>query len=172
MINHIELDIRTHAIYSDRALNSAAMTWNLELFCNNFHQLGTDVTFKHSCNIPACDVKCDGNCISGLSFMRGTLFDPTFGGLSGRYPTGQEIIPFEVHWSPWEGGLAYLSRCNSGWFYHKRADLLSGLGRRTRNVRVKGPEIGWKPIVSRLLPFATLNLLRISRAEFLELVTD
>jgi hypothetical protein len=26
MINHIELDIRTHAIYSDRALNSAAMT--------------------------------------------------------------------------------------------------------------------------------------------------
>jgi hypothetical protein len=28
--------------------------------------------------------------------VRGTLFDPVFGGLSGRYPTGQEIISFEV----------------------------------------------------------------------------
>jgi uncharacterized UPF0146 family protein len=34
------------------------------------------VTFKHSCNISACDVKCDGICISGLTFVRGTLFDP------------------------------------------------------------------------------------------------
>jgi hypothetical protein len=28
--------------------------------------------------------------------VRGTLFDPAFSGLSGRYPTGQEIIPFEA----------------------------------------------------------------------------
>jgi hypothetical protein len=28
--------------------------------------------------------------------MRGTLFDPAFGGLSGRYPTGQGIILLEV----------------------------------------------------------------------------
>jgi hypothetical protein len=35
-------------------------------------------------------------CISGLAFVRGTLFDPTFGGLSGRYPTDQGIIPFEA----------------------------------------------------------------------------
>jgi hypothetical protein len=48
----------------------------------------------------ACDVNCDGICIFGLVFVRGTLFDPAIGGLSGRYPTGQEIIPFEVHWSP------------------------------------------------------------------------
>jgi hypothetical protein len=53
-------------------------------------------------NISACAVKCDGNCISGLVFMRGTLFDSAFGGLSGRYPTGQGIIPFEVRWSPQE----------------------------------------------------------------------
>jgi hypothetical protein len=72
----------------------------LKTVCNNFHQLGTDVTFTFPCNIPACGIKCDGNCISGLVFVRGTLFDPTVGGLSGRYPTGQGIIPFEVRWSP------------------------------------------------------------------------
>jgi hypothetical protein len=55
---------------------------------------------EHSCNISACDVKCNGICISGLAFMRGTLFDPAFGGLSGRYSTGQGIIPFEARWSP------------------------------------------------------------------------
>jgi hypothetical protein len=31
-----------------------------------------------------------------------TLFDPVFGDLSGRYPTGQGIIPFEARWSPQE----------------------------------------------------------------------
>jgi hypothetical protein len=87
-------------VYSDRILNSAAMTRKLELFCNNFSKLGTYVTFEHSCNIPACDVKCDGNCISGLAFVRGTLFDPAFGGLSGCYPIGQRITLFEVRWSP------------------------------------------------------------------------
>jgi hypothetical protein len=46
-----------------------------------------------------------------------TLFDPVFSGLSGRYPTGQGIIPFEARWSP-QNGLAYLSRYNSGWFCH------------------------------------------------------
>jgi hypothetical protein len=59
-------------------------------------------THKHSCNIPACDVKYDGICVSELAFVRGTLFDPTFGGLSGRYPTGQRIILFEARWSPQE----------------------------------------------------------------------
>jgi hypothetical protein len=34
--------------------------------------------------------------------MRGTLFDPAFGGLSGRYPTDQRIVPFEARWSPQE----------------------------------------------------------------------
>jgi hypothetical protein len=81
-------------VYSARVLNSAAMT------CNNFHQLETDVTFKDSCIISACDVKYDGNCISGLAFVRGTLFDPAIGGLSGCYPIDQGIIPFEVRWSP------------------------------------------------------------------------
>jgi hypothetical protein len=32
--------------------------------------------------------------------MRGTLLDPAFGGLSGRYPTGQGVTPFEVRWNP------------------------------------------------------------------------
>jgi hypothetical protein len=40
--------------------------------------------------------------MSGLAFMRGTLFDPAFGGLLGRYSIDQGIIPFEVRWSPQE----------------------------------------------------------------------
>jgi hypothetical protein len=62
-------------VYSARVINSAAFTRNLRLFCNNCHQLETDVTFKLSCNIFACGVKCDGSRISGLVFVRGTLFD-------------------------------------------------------------------------------------------------
>jgi hypothetical protein len=87
-------------VYSCRILNSAAVNLKLKLVCNNFYQFGTDATFGNSCNINACDVKYDGNCISGLAFMRGTLFDPAFGGLSGRYPTGQGVTPFEVRLEP------------------------------------------------------------------------
>jgi hypothetical protein len=68
----------------------------LKLFCNNVPSLGTNVAFIHLCNIPACDVKCNGTYISGLAFVRGTLFDPAFDGLSRPYPTGQGIIPFEA----------------------------------------------------------------------------
>jgi hypothetical protein len=32
--------------------------------------------------------------------VRGTLFDPAIGGLSGCYPIGQGIIPFEACGSP------------------------------------------------------------------------
>jgi hypothetical protein len=46
------------------------------------------------------------------------------GGLSGRYPTGQGIIPFEVRRALWNG-LAYLSRYNSGWFCHNFIPLSS-----------------------------------------------
>jgi hypothetical protein len=70
---------------------------------------------ERSCNISAYDVKCNGICISGLAFVRGTLFDPAFGGLSGRYPTGQGI---NKHVGVRRSGLAYLSRCNSSWFCH------------------------------------------------------
>jgi hypothetical protein len=56
----------------------------------------------NSCNVIPCDVKYEGDCISGLTSCEVTLFDPIFGGLSGRYPTGQGIIPFEARWSPQE----------------------------------------------------------------------
>jgi hypothetical protein len=49
--------------------------------------------------------------------VRGTLFDPAFGGLSGHYPTGQGLHCLK-YVGALERGLAYLSRCNSGWFYH------------------------------------------------------
>jgi hypothetical protein len=32
--------------------------------------------------------------------VRGILLDPAFGGLSGRYPTGQGVILFEVRLEP------------------------------------------------------------------------
>jgi hypothetical protein len=60
----------------------------------------TDITFDNACNINACGVKYDGDCVSGLAFVRGTLFDLAFGGLLGRCSTGQGITPFEVRWSP------------------------------------------------------------------------
>jgi hypothetical protein len=59
--------------------------------------------------------------------VRGTLLDPAFGGLSGRYPTGQGIILFEARGSP-QRGLAYLSRCNSDWFCHSSDVLVAGGG--------------------------------------------
>jgi hypothetical protein len=41
-----------------------------------------------------------GICISGLAFVRGTLFDPAFSGLSWRYPIGQGVTPFKVRLEP------------------------------------------------------------------------
>jgi hypothetical protein len=82
--------------------NFRCLNKNLCPFCNNSPGWECYVIFKYSCVISACDVKCDGLYISGHAFVRGTLFDPEFGGLSGRYPTGQAIIPFEVCWSPLE----------------------------------------------------------------------
>jgi hypothetical protein len=32
--------------------------------------------------------------------VRGTLFDPAFSGLSGRYSIGQRVTPFEVRLEP------------------------------------------------------------------------
>jgi hypothetical protein len=87
-------------VYSDRILNSAAVNLKLKLVCNNFYQFGTYATFVNSCNINACDIKYDGDCISGLAFVRGTVFDPAFSGLSGRYPTGQGVTSFEVRFEP------------------------------------------------------------------------
>jgi hypothetical protein len=92
-------------VYSYRILNSAAVNLNLKLVCNNSYQFGTYVTFGNSCNINTCDVKYDGDCISGLAFVRGTLFDPDFGGLSGCYPTDQGVTPFEVRSAPLRGDL-------------------------------------------------------------------
>jgi hypothetical protein len=70
------------------------------MVCNNDSQFRTFATFANSCNISVRDVKYVGDCISGLAFVQGTLFDPAFGGLSGRYPTGQGVTLFEVRWEP------------------------------------------------------------------------
>jgi hypothetical protein len=49
--------------------------------------------------------------------VRGTLFDPEFGGLSGCYPTDQRLYRLK-HVGALKSGLACLSWCNSGWFCH------------------------------------------------------
>jgi hypothetical protein len=89
-------------VYSVRVFKLRCCDPTLKLFCNNLPSLGINVAFIYLCNIPAYDVKCNGICISALAFVRGILFDPAFGGLSGRYPTGQGIIPFEARGSPQE----------------------------------------------------------------------
>jgi hypothetical protein len=89
-------------VYSVHVFKLRCFDLKLKPFCNNVPSLGTIVAFIHLCNIPACVVKCNGICTSGLAFVRGTLLDPAFGGLSGRYPTGQGIIPFEARGSPQE----------------------------------------------------------------------
>jgi hypothetical protein len=88
-------------VYNGRVFNSAAVILKtLNWFVINSISLRTDTTFGNSCNVKACDVKYDGNYISGLAFMRGTLFDPAVSGLWGRYPTGQGVTLFEARWSP------------------------------------------------------------------------
>jgi hypothetical protein len=73
--------------------------------------------FKHSCNISAWDVKCDGICISGLAFVRGTLLILLL--VVYRDVTRQAKRLYRLkHVGARKSGLAYLSRCNSSWFCH------------------------------------------------------
>jgi hypothetical protein len=93
-------------------------TWNFKQFCNNCHQLVTDVTFKilmHciclwcknvmvfvSLDSPSCEVPC-------LILHSVVYRDVT------RQAKRLHCLKYVgAH----ERGLAYLSRCNSGWFCH------------------------------------------------------
>jgi hypothetical protein len=72
------------------------------------------------CNINACDVKYDGDGISGVTFVRGTLFDPA--SVVYRDVTRQAKGLYLLKYvGAVRSGLAYLSRCNSGWFCHTNA---------------------------------------------------
>jgi hypothetical protein len=76
------------------------------------------VTFEHLCNIPAYVVKYNDVCISGLAFVRGTLFDPH--SVVYRDVTRRTKGLYRLkHVGALRSGLAYLSRCNSGWFCHR-----------------------------------------------------
>jgi hypothetical protein len=57
--------------------------------------------------------------------VRGTLFDPEFGGLSGRYPIDQGLYRLK-HIVALKSGFACLNRCNSSWFYHTHGGRGSG----------------------------------------------
>jgi hypothetical protein len=100
-------------MYSGCVLNSAAVNLKFESVCNKSYQFGTDITFDNLCNINACDVKDDGDCISGLAFVRGTLFDPA----SVVYwdVTRQSKGLYRLKYvGALKSGLAYLNRCNLG----------------------------------------------------------
>jgi hypothetical protein len=104
-------------MYSGCGLHSAAVNLKLEPVCNKSYQFGADTTFDHLCNINAGDVKYDGDCISGLAFMRVTLFDPA--SVVYRDVTRQAKELYRLKYlGALRSGLAYLSRCNSGWFCH------------------------------------------------------
>jgi hypothetical protein len=60
-------------------------TLKLISFCNNF-PMRKILYFELSCNITACDVKCDGPCISGLAFVRSTLLWSCFRWFIGTLP--------------------------------------------------------------------------------------
>jgi hypothetical protein len=66
----------------------------------------------------ARDVKYDDDCISGLAFVRGTLFDPA--SVVYRDVTQQAKGLYRLKYvGALRSGLAYLSRCNLGWFCHR-----------------------------------------------------
>jgi hypothetical protein len=107
-------------VYNGRVFNSAIIILKtLNWFIINSISLRTDTTFENFCNINACDVKYDGNCISRLAFVRGTLFDPASGPVVYRDVTRQAKGLHRLKYiGALESGLAHLSRCNSGWFCH------------------------------------------------------
>jgi hypothetical protein len=63
-----------------------------------------------------------GVCISGLAFVWGTLFGPELGGFIRTLPNRPRdytIWSVVEYLLPSRKGSAHLSRCNSGWFYHR-----------------------------------------------------
>jgi hypothetical protein len=93
------------------------MTWNSCLFCNNFPGWESYVTFKHSFNISACDIKCDGIRISGLAFCGVPCL--ILHSVVYRDATRQTKRLYRLkHVGARRSGLMYLNRCNSNWYCH------------------------------------------------------
>jgi hypothetical protein len=149
-------------VYSCRILNSAAVNLKLKLVCNNFYQFGTYATFGNSCNINACDVKYNGDCISGLAFVRGTLFDPAF--VRARVLEGHESskLPGSAHLPVppiWSGEPGYWKGMSPPSYPAQPAFLRLQLGR-------AGPSIGRAQVLQATQfspPFCVFNLVGQAR---------
>jgi hypothetical protein len=75
-------------------------------------------TFITSCNVIPFDVKYDGDCISGLTFVWGNLIWSCVS-VVYRDVTRQAKGLYRLkHVGALRNGLTYLSRYNSGWFCH------------------------------------------------------
>jgi hypothetical protein len=75
-------------------------------------------SFGNFCNVILCDVKCNGDCISGLTFVWGNLIWSCVS-VVYRDVTRQAKGLYRLkHVGALGSGLAYLSRYNSGWFCH------------------------------------------------------
>jgi hypothetical protein len=73
---------------------------------------------RNSCIVISCNVKYDGDCISGLTFVWGNLIWSCVS-VVYRDVTRQAKGLYRLkHVGALASGLAYLSRYNSGWFCH------------------------------------------------------
>jgi hypothetical protein len=74
-------------------------------------------SFGNSCNVIPGDVKYDGTVSLDSPSREVTLFDPVSVVYRDATRQAKELHHLK-HVGALERGLAYLSRCNSGWFCH------------------------------------------------------
>jgi hypothetical protein len=84
------------------------------IVCNVFSKFG------NSCNVILCDVKYDGDCISGLTFVWGNLIWSCVSVVYQDVTRQAKGLYRLKHVWALGSGLAYLSRYNSGWFCHRK----------------------------------------------------
>jgi hypothetical protein len=81
------------------------------------------ISFGNSCNVILYDVKSDGDCISGLTFVWGNLIWSCVSVVYRDFTRQAKGLYRLKHVGALGSGLAYLSRCNSGWFCHSSHHL-------------------------------------------------
>jgi hypothetical protein len=80
------------------------------------------ITFENSYHVIPCDVKYDGDCISGLTFVWGNLIWSCVSVVYRDITRQAKGLYRLKHVGALRIRLAYLSRYNSGWFCHSTMD--------------------------------------------------
>jgi hypothetical protein len=86
--------------------------------CNVLFKLDLRTALRNSCIVISCDVKYDGDCISGLTFMWGNLLWSCVSVVYRDVTRQAKGLYCLKHVGALGSGLAYLSRYNSSWFCH------------------------------------------------------